>query len=104
MDRSRGFWWSPNSDALLVARVDESPVRRWWIADPANPEREPTEVPYPAAGTPNAVVTLALIGLDGTRTEVTWDHGRFPYLARVHWSADGPPLLLVQARDQRTQR
>ncbi|WP_217200291.1 prolyl oligopeptidase family serine peptidase [Streptomyces buecherae] len=104
MDRSRGFWWSPNSDALLVARVDESPVRRWWIADPANPDREPTEVAYPAAGTPNAVVTLALIGLDGTRTEVTWDHGRFPYLARVHWSADGPPLLLVQARDQRTQR
>lgn len=103
MDRSRGFWWSPDSDALLVARVDESPVQRWWIADPANPDREPAQVAYPAAGTPNAIVTLVLIGLDGTRTEVRWDRERFPYLARVHWSADGPPLLLVQARDQRTQ-
>ena len=26
-----------------------------------------------------------------------------PYLARVHWSAAGAPLLLVQARDQRSQ-
>ncbi|MEU3354160.1 alpha/beta fold hydrolase [Streptomyces sp. NPDC037389] len=103
MDRSRGFWWSPDSDALLVARVDDAPVRRWWIADPAHPEAAPAEVAYPAAGTPNAEVSLSLTGLDGTRTDIEWDRERFPYLARVHWSADGPPLLLVQARDQRTQ-
>lgn len=104
MGRHRGFWWSPDSDRLLAARVDESPVRRWWIADPAHPDREPAAVAYPAAGTANAVVTLALLGLDGSRTEVTWDHVRYPYLARVHWSAGGPPLLLVQSRDQREQR
>ncbi|ARF57243.1 prolyl oligopeptidase family serine peptidase [Streptomyces gilvosporeus] len=104
MGRHRGFWWSPDSDRLLAARVDESPVRRWWIADPAHPDREPVPVAYPAAGTANAVVTLALLGLDGSRTEVTWDHVRYPYLARVHWSAGGPPLLLVQSRDQRDQR
>ncbi len=103
MDRSRGFWWSPDSDRLLAARVDDSPVRRWWIADPANPQTAPAEVAYPAAGTPNAHVALALLGLDGSRTEVEWDRERFPYLARVHWSAAGPPLLLVQARDQRSQ-
>ncbi|MER0245082.1 alpha/beta fold hydrolase [Streptomyces sp. HSW2009] len=104
MDRSRGFWWSPASDALLVARVDDSPVQRWWIADPANPDREPEQVAYPAAGTPNAEVTLVHLTLDGARTEVVWDRERFPYLARVHWAADGPPLLLVHSRDQRTQR
>ncbi|MGP4000928.1 prolyl oligopeptidase family serine peptidase [Streptomyces sp. 8N706] len=103
MDRSRGFWWSPDSDRLLVARVDESPVQRWWIADPANPDRQPAEVAYPAAGTPNADVRLVLLGLDGSRTDVEWDRERYPYLARVHWSAAGPPLLLVQARDQRSQ-
>ncbi|MEU5102336.1 alpha/beta fold hydrolase [Streptomyces sp. NPDC021354] len=101
--RSRGFWWSPDSDALLVARVDDAPVRRWWIADPAHPDREPAEVAYPAAGTDNAEVRLVLLGLDGSRTEVEWDRGRYPYLAQVHWSAYGPPLLLVQARDQRSQ-
>ncbi|MEU4208780.1 prolyl oligopeptidase family serine peptidase [Streptomyces sp. NPDC026206] len=103
MHRLRGFWWSPGSDALLAARADDAPVHRWWIADPANPGSEPAEVAYPAAGTPNAVVSLSLLRLDGSRTDIEWDHERYPYLARVHWSADGPPLLLVQSRDQRSQ-
>lgn len=103
MGRYRGFWWSPESDRLLVARVDDTPVSRWWISDPARPEREPQRVAYPAAGTANADVRLFVIGLDGVRTEVAWDRARYPYLARVHWSAAGAPLLLVQARDQRSQ-
>ncbi|MFG2963893.1 alpha/beta fold hydrolase [Streptomyces sp. NPDC048288] len=103
MGRSRGFWWSPRSDRLLVARVDDTPVRRWWIADPAHPGREPHHVAYPAAGTANAEVRLFVQGLDGERTEVSWDRARYPYLAHVHWSEAGAPLLLVQARDQRSQ-
>ncbi|MET7690660.1 prolyl oligopeptidase family serine peptidase [Streptomyces sp. NPDC005483] len=103
MGRSRGFWWSPQSDRLLVARVDDTPVQRWWISDPAHPERDPQHVPYPAAGTPNADVRLFVIALDGVRAEVSWDRRRYPYLAHVHWSAAGAPLLLVQARDQRSQ-
>ncbi|MFF0205754.1 prolyl oligopeptidase family serine peptidase [Streptomyces sp. NPDC005017] len=103
MGRSRGFWWSPESDRLLVARVDDTPVRRWWISDPAQPERDPQHVPYPAAGTANAEVRLFVFGLDGARTEVAWDRARYPYLAHVHWSDAGAPLLLVQARDQRSQ-
>ena len=54
----RGYWWSPDGESLLVARVDDAPVRRWYIADPANPDREPTVVAYPAAGTANARVSL----------------------------------------------
>ncbi|WP_329122366.1 S9 family peptidase [Streptomyces sp. NBC_01465] len=104
MQRSRGYWWAPDSARLLVARADDSAVQRWWIADPAHPDREPAEVGYPAAGTPNAEVRLFLQELDGGRTEVVWDRVRHPYLASVHWSSDGAPLLLVQARDQRSQR
>lgn len=103
MHRSRGFWWAPGADRLLVARADDTPVRRWWISDPAHPVREPQRVAYPAAGTPNADVRLFVIGLDGVRTEVSWDRAGYPYLAQVHWSAAGAPLLLVQARDQRSQ-
>ncbi|MFZ3596711.1 prolyl oligopeptidase family serine peptidase [Streptomyces sp. BH104] len=102
MSRYRGHWWSPDSDRLLVARADDADVRRWWIADPAHPDREPARVAYPRAGTPNAEVRLFAYGLDGARTEITWDRKAYPYLARVHWSADGAPLLLVQARDQRS--
>ncbi|MGY3203868.1 prolyl oligopeptidase family serine peptidase [Streptomyces sp. TE5632] len=103
MHRLRGFWWAPDSDRLLVARADDTPVERWWISDPAHPEREPQRVAYPAAGTANAEVRLFVIGLDGVRSDVAWDRERYPYLAHVHWSAAGAPLLLVQARDQRGQ-
>jgi dipeptidyl-peptidase-4 len=104
MDRSRGYWWSPDGQALLVARVDESPVQRWHIADPAHPERPAATVAYPAAGTANADVTVSVVRLDGSRTDVPWDTGAFPYLVTAHWSEHGPPLLLVQSRDQRTMR
>lgn len=104
LHRYRGFWWSPESDRLLVARADDSPVQRWYIADPAHPERKPAEIAYPAAGTPNAEVRLFVMDLEGGRREVVWDRAAFPYLARVHWSSAGAPLLLVQARDQRSQR
>ena len=101
MDRSRGFWWAPDGRTLLACRVDESPVATWWIADPAHPQRPPAEVRYPAAGQANADVTLHLLHLNGAAIEVGWDRGRFPYLARVHWSAGRPPLVQVVSRDQR---
>ena len=103
MDRSRGYWWAPEGDRLLAARVDNAPVQRWWIADPANPDRPAAEVAYPRAGSPNAEVTLTVLGLDGSRVEVDWDRAAYPYVARAHWSAGGSPVLLVQARDQRSQ-
>ena len=80
MDRHRGYWWAPDGSALLVARVDETPVNRWHIADPAHPERAPAEVAYPAAGTANADVTLLLARLDGQPWRSRPDRGRFPYL------------------------
>ena len=68
--RSRGYWWSPDGDRLAVARVDTSPIGRWWIGDPAQPATAPTEIAYPAAGTDNAIVTLHLLGLDGSQVDV----------------------------------
>jgi dipeptidyl-peptidase 4 len=101
MNRFRGFWWAPDGEMLLVARVDESPVGQWWIADPAHPDQEPTAVRYPAAGTPNADVSLWRVGLDGQRHEIVWDRDWFPYLGSVSWADDHPPLLQVVSRDQR---
>jgi dipeptidyl-peptidase-4 len=101
MDRTRGYWWSPDGTRIAATRVDTAPVQRWWIADPANPGSAPTEVAYPAAGTPNAEVTLHVLGLDGGRQEVVWDREAFPYLAGVSWPEGGPLLLTVQRRDQR---
>ncbi|GAA4963939.1 prolyl oligopeptidase family serine peptidase [Yinghuangia aomiensis] len=105
MQRSRGFWWSPDGSALLAERADNAPVDRWWIADPANPASAAHEIAYPAAGTANADVTLhAIAAATGERTEIVWDRQQFPYLVNVAWSASGPPLLVVSTRDQRAER
>jgi dipeptidyl-peptidase 4 len=125
MDRSRGYWWSPDGSQLLVARVDESAVARWHIADPANPDKAPVEVGYPAAGTANADVSLLIAALPmathddivhtaqtplavippvgATLAEVAgWDRTAFPYLVNAVWGEH--LLLVVQTRDQKTMR
>jgi len=115
MGRSRGYWWSPDGSQLLVARVDESAVARWYIADPANPANTPAEVGYPAAGTANADVSLLVATLpaatadDAARRAETrlaevagWDRAAFPYLVNAAWGED--LLIVVQTRDQKTMR
>jgi dipeptidyl-peptidase 4 len=101
MGRYRGYWWSPDGAMLLVARVDETPVRLWWIADGADPTARPRAVRYPAAGTANAIVTLHLVSVGGVaRVEVQWDKDAYPYVLTAHWDEHGP-LAAVQTRDQR---
>ncbi len=112
MDRRRGYWWSPDGSRLLAARVDIGPVQRWHVADASDPGSAPKVLAYPAAGTPNADVGLAVFDANGGASgsgsegggsprEVEWDRKAFPYLVTVNWSNSGPPLLVVQSRDQR---
>lgn len=102
MGRQSGYWWSPDGERLLVARVDNRPVATWHIADAANPGQPPRAHRYPAAGTANAEVSLALFEVaGGGRADVTWDLEELPYLAAVRWTSAGPPLLVLQSRDQR---
>ncbi len=100
MHRFRGYWWSPDGSTIATCRVDTSPVDEWTIADPAQPGTPARTVRYPAAGTDNAIVTLHLLGLNGSRTDVDWDQEFFPYLASVDWT-DAGLIMMVQARDQR---
>ncbi|WP_030466685.1 S9 family peptidase [Lentzea aerocolonigenes] len=100
MSRYRGYWWEPGGKRLIAARVNNAPVQRWYIADPANPGTAATEIAYPAAGTTNATVSLHVVSLDGTFVPVLLD---FDYLNDVHWSSGGAPLITTQTRDQRTR-
>ncbi|SDO11368.1 dipeptidyl-peptidase-4 [Lentzea jiangxiensis] len=101
MSRYRGYWWEPGGKRLIAARVNNAPVQRWYIADPANPGTAATEIAYPAAGTANATVSLQVVSLDGTFVPVLLE---FDYLNDVHWSSGGAPLITTQTRDQRTRR
>lgn len=101
MGRQRGHWWSPDSRALAVTRVDASHITLTHIADPANPDAPPREHRYPFAGTANADVSMHIIRAGQPTIEVQWDRARLPYLARVSWSKGGL-VIAAQSRDQRT--
>ncbi|MFI7541846.1 prolyl oligopeptidase family serine peptidase [Actinoplanes sp. NPDC049599] len=103
MNRFEGYWWAPDGRSLVAARVDNTPVQVWYVADPTRPERPPAALRYPAAGTPNADVSLHLLGLDGGRTPVDWDRAAFEYVTRVVWDAAGL-LVVVQNRRQTVMR
>lgn len=133
MGRSRGHWWSPDGTRLLIARVDESAVARWYIADPAHPDTGPAEVAYPAAGAANADVSLLIAtwlvadatAHDDTAADATAHEAGAPIavcppagveLTEVAgWDRAAFPylvnadwgdklLLAVQTRDQKTMR
>ncbi len=101
MSRHHGFWWSPDSRQLLVARVDSRDVTTCWLGDPTYNEEQPGRQRYPRAGTANAEVRLVLAGLDGGTVPVTGaPDERLPYLMAARWEPGGPPTLALLARDQ----
>ena len=105
LDRLDGFWWSPGGDRLVVETADSSGVEQHYIADPSDPSKAPVSFRYPQAGTTNAVVTLAIVGVDGGKpVPVSWDRAAFPYVARVVWPARGALSLVVLNRDETDER
>ncbi|MEU9099748.1 prolyl oligopeptidase family serine peptidase [Streptomyces sp. NPDC048361] len=114
--RTRGYWWSPDSDALLVARVDTAGVQRRWLSDPSDPGRAPRSIRYPAAGTANAVTSLYLVTATGAHTPLrlqlpdrapaeggpagSWGPA-FEYVVSADWQSAGP-VISLQTRDQKT--
>ena len=98
--RMHGYWWSPNSDCLIVESVNDSEVQTWWISDPATPAKTPQEIRYPAAGTKNATIGLEKISITGERQSIRWDNDSFEYLISVSWQKDCNALITVADRAQ----
>ncbi len=106
MDRSTGYWWSPDETKIAYTRVDESPVdevERFEIyAETVKVIRQR----YPAAGRANAKVDLFVATLTNRGAEAR----ELPaaaagdgYLARVNWLPDSRSLAVQrQARDQQS--
>ena len=103
MDRHTGTWWSPGDGRVAVECYDESKVEVVTRAAIGANGTRVFDQRYPAAGTPNAVVTLWVIDpTSGRRSKV--DLGTNPdiYLARVDWAKDGRALYVQrESRDQK---
>lgn len=101
MNRFRGFWWSPDGAMIATCRVDDAPVQIWHISNPAEPGSVPTAVRYPAAGTSNPEVRLALCPIGGgDPIEVDWDRDTFEYLAKVGWNDHGLAITVLSRNQQ----
>lgn len=104
LNRMAGFWWAPDDSALAVERFDESGVGIVTRAAIGAGATSVTTQRYPAAGTPNALVSLAILSRDGkTRVDVDLGPDHDIYLARVDWARDGKTLYvqrLTRAQDR----
>jgi dipeptidyl-peptidase-4 len=104
MHRHSGFWWSPDSSAIVYQQTDTAGLETFTIADPMRPEKSAKSWPYPRAGRKNATVTLGIISASGGSTRwIDWDRSTYPYLATVRWTKNAPLTLLVQNRLQNEQ-
>jgi dipeptidyl-peptidase 4 len=103
MDRSTGYWWSPDERHIAFARVDETPVTLAQRFEIAADNVTTHAQRYPSAGGANVSIRLGVI--DVVSGAVTWiDLGSDPdiYLARVNWLPDGKTLAVQrESRDQR---
>lgn len=103
MDRSTGYWWSPDDRHIAVERFDEAPVG---IVTRAAIGAEGTKVydqRYPAAGTDNALVDLYVLDPDGqNRVKVDLGAETDIYLARVDWAPDGKTLYVQRQNRAQT--
>ena len=106
MDRSRGYWWAPDGSAILTARVDETPVQFWHIADPANPDRPAQGSPLPGGGhAERRRLGLYIARLDGApdRGRLGLGGAALPGHSELG-RTETEPLLVVASRDQRDMR
>ncbi len=105
MDRSRGFWWSPDGSRIAYQSADERQIPPYSIVHQGGDYSVETHR-YPFPGAANAKVRLGVVAASGGDT--AWLALPVPdddfYLARVDWA--GPTTLLVQllARDQKSLR
>ena len=113
MDRMTGYWWSPNEKYIAFLRVDETPVQTVIRNEIYAEKIALIEQRYPATGTQNVSIKLAITDIDNNKTrfipldEATGvssegDKNDF-YIPRVNWLPNSKILSYQwQSRDQKT--
>ena len=104
MSRMTGYWWSPNEQNIAFLRVDETPVQTVIRNEIYAEKIELIEQRYPATGTNNVHIQLAVTDIKGKRIRfVDIGNNKDIYIPRVKWLKDSKKFSYqLQSRDQKT--
>ncbi|MCG8605564.1 S9 family peptidase [bacterium] len=93
--RDIGYWWSPDSRAILYLQSDESEVSVMHFVDYEPVVPRVIKQRYPKAGTTNPRVRVGIMELNRPR-KTTWVQlpEKYEYIARVKWLPDSQRFSL----------
>jgi len=104
MSRMTGYWWSPDEKNIAFLRVDETPVQTVIRNEIYAEKIELIEQRYPATGTNNVHIQLAVTDVKGKKIRfVDLGDNKDIYIPRVKWLNDSKNISYqLQSRDQKT--
>ncbi len=102
MDRSTGYWWSPDSCYVAFTEVTEKHIPEFLITHVGSDLVGTNAIEshrYPFAGQDNPRVRVGIAEVDSK--ECVWvESTEDEYIARVDWFPDNSLLLQTESRDQ----
>ena len=99
LDRSEGFWISPDGGKIALCRVDERHIPLYAIAHQASGGVWLEQHRYPFVGQENARVALGIAAVGSGA--ITWLESAGEYLLRVEWTTRGLLALYCDRPQQR---
>lgn len=101
LERTRGFWFSPDGTSLLYEEADLRTVEKVVVSDLARPEQEPMSSRYPRAGKPNAKTRFGIVPTKGGKTRWLDMPKGYEYVAQVSWQKGHTPTFTLVDRLQK---
>lgn len=99
-----GWRWSPDGKRIAFWRLDQSPVKTFYMIDELGLYAQTIPLRYPKAGEANSIARIGVIELaDGKVTWIDTGEDTDVYLARMEWAAS-PTELVVQRLNRHQNR